>query len=77
MLTFSKYLAEGSSMVRRTIGAKRAAFAGSSAMTIAKNKNPALYRKYNFHNKKRKEIKAKIQHMYAAQARSNARRKIR
>jgi len=65
------------SVMKRGLGSKRAALAGASAMTIAKKKNPALFKMYMKHNLLRKQIKAKIQKQYGAMARTMARQKLK
>ena len=65
------------SVVKRGLGSKRAALAGGTAMQIAKQRNPAMFRMYQKHNLIRKQIKAKINRQYGAMARAAARKKIR
>lgn len=68
-------LDEAISVVKRGVQSKRAAFAGTSAMAIAKEKNPALFRQYTKYNLMRKALKAKIMRQYHAKAMANARKR--
>ena len=55
-------LLEGkTSIVKRNTASKRKALAGSTAMQIAKQKSPSMYRMYMKHNLIRKQLKSKIQ----------------
>ena len=65
------------SVMKRGLGSKRAALAGSTAMQIARKKNPAMYKMYMKHNLIRKQLKMKIQKQYGALARAAARKKIK
>lgn len=72
------YLFEGGmSVVKRGISSKRSALAGKSAMAIAKQKNPALFKQYTKHNLIRKQLKFKIMKQYGAMAKQIARQKLR
>jgi len=70
-----EFLDEAVSVMRRGAASKRAAFAGASAMGIAKKKNPALFKQYSKFNLMRKHLKAKIMTMYGPMARAQAKRK--
>lgn len=65
------------SVVRRTVKSKRAAIAGGSAMQLAKQRNPALFRLYTKHNLIRKQLKARINKQYGAMAAAAARNKFK
>ena len=65
------------SVMKRGLGSKRAALAGSTAMQIAKKKNPAMFKLYMKHNLIRKQLKAKIQKQYGAMAKAAARKKLK
>lgn len=77
MLSLFEWFFEGTSIVRRTRAAKRAAFTGKSAMSICKNQNPSLYNRYVRLNNMRKDLKEKIMRTYGPRARMNAMKKIR
>ena len=63
--------------LRRTKQSKRAAYAGSSAMAMARNRNDSLYHRYVKFNKKRLELKAKINQKYGTRATIYARKRMR
>lgn len=65
------------SVMKRGLGSKRAALAGATAMQIAKQKNPAMYRMYMKHNLIRKQLKAKIQKQFGAMAKAAAKKKLK
>lgn len=76
--TDDEELDEGSvSVVKRGLGSKRAALAGSSAMGLAKTRNPALFKMYQKHNLIRKQLKSKILKQYGAMAKQIARKKLK
>lgn len=65
------------SVMKRGLGSKRAALAGSTAMQIARHKNPAMWKMYMKHNLIRKQLKEKIQKQYGALALAAARKKMK
>lgn len=65
------------SVMKRGLGSKRAALAGSTAMQIARKKNPAMFKMYMKHNLIRKQLKEKIQKQYGALALAAARKKMK
>ena len=78
MESFDEELSEAKiSVMKRGLGSKRAALAGSTAMQIAKKKNPAMFKLYMKHNLIRKQLKAKIQKQYGAMAKAAARKKLK
>ena len=78
MLSIAVFLQEAKiSVVKRGISSKRNALAGGTAMQIAKQRNPALFRLYTKHNLIRKQLKARIKKQYGAMAAAAARKKLR
>lgn len=63
--------------MRRTKKSKRAAYAGSSAMTMARARKDSLYTRYVKYNKLRKELKIKINQKYGSRAKIHAKKRMR